>query len=122
MIENDDYIIKQCYFCDYPYNVPADYEEKINENGVYHSNIKKYKDLWVCFSCENNSLRWTDFSYQENGECCICFEDKILLKLPTCIHKICIQCCKTIYYGSTDSEPPNINKKIKLHIFIYILF
>ena len=109
MIENDDYIIKQCYFCDYRYNVPPDYEEKIDKNGVYHSNIKKYKNLWVCFSCENNSLRWTDFSDQENGECYICFEEKILLKLPTCIHKICIQCCKTIYYGSTDSEPPNIS-------------
>ena len=106
---DDNYIIKSCYFCDYPYDVCSDYEKKLDENGVYHSNIKKYKDLWVCFSCENDSLRWTNFSIQENGECCICFEENILLKLPTCIHKLCIQCCKTIYYGSTVSEPPIIS-------------
>ena len=32
-----------------------------------------------------------------------------MLNLPTCTHKVCTQCCKTIYYGSTSAEPPNIS-------------
>ena len=76
MTENE--IIKSCYFCDYPYDVPADYEEKVDEYGVYHSWIKKYKDLWVCMSCTSSGkLGWTDFRIQENGECCVCLEEEI---------------------------------------------
>ena len=109
MSENN--IIKSCYFCDCPYDVPANYAENLDEYGVYHSWIKKYKDLWVCMSCTSSGqLGWTDFLNQENGECCVCLEEKILLKLPTCSHKICLQCCKTIYYGSTDVEPPTISR------------
>ena len=104
-------IIKSCYFCDYPYEVPANYEEDLDKDCVYHSWIKKYKDLWVCMSCSSSGkLGWIDFRIQENGECCVCFEDKILLSLPTCSHKVCIQCCKTIYCGSTDVEPPTISR------------
>jgi len=33
---SDNYVIKVCYFCDYPKNVSADYEENIDENGNYH--------------------------------------------------------------------------------------
>jgi len=110
MSEND-IIIKSCYFCDYPYEVPANYAENLDEYGVYHSYIKKYHDLWVCMSCTSSGkLGWTDFRIQENGECCVCLEDKILLNLPTCSHKVCIQCCKTIYCGFTKAEPPTISR------------
>ena len=34
---SDNYVIKVCYFCDYPKNVSADYEENIDENGNYHT-------------------------------------------------------------------------------------
>ena len=105
----ENFIIISCYFCDYPHKVCTNYKEKLDENGVYHSRLKKYNDLWVCYSCRNGSLCWTDFSIQENGECCVCLEEKILLTLPKCIHKLCIQCCKTIYYGSTTNEPPTVS-------------
>ena len=106
----DNVIIKSCYFCDYPYDVPADYEDNLDENGVYHSYIKKYKDLWVCVSCSSRNISSIDYKNQENGECCVCLEEKILLKLSTCTHDVCIQCYKTIYYGSTDAEPPTISR------------
>jgi hypothetical protein len=53
--------------------------------------------------------RHVNFLIQENGECCVCFEENVLLNLPTCTHKICTQCCKTIYYGSTSIVPPTIS-------------
>ena len=33
------------------------------------------------------------------GECCICLEDKPLIKFATCIHTACLNCYKTIYLG-----------------------
>lgn len=102
----DNFIIKVCYFCDYPRKVCTNYEDILHTNCIYGANIKKYNDLWVCFSCNTGNLRWTDFSIQENGECCVCLEEKILLNLPKCTHKLCIQCSKTIYYGSTTVDPP----------------
>ena len=107
---SDNYVIKVCYFCDYPKNVSADYEENIDENGNYHMGmVHKYNDLWICYACSLDKLHNVNFLIQENGECCICFEEKVLLNLPTCTHKVCTQCCKTIYYGSTSIEPPTIS-------------
>jgi hypothetical protein len=107
---SNNFIIKTCYFCDYPKNVSSDYEKNIDENGNYHLGfIHKYKDLWICYTCINDNLRHVNFLIQENGECCVCLEEKILLNLPTCTHTVCIQCCKTIYYGSTSIEPPNVS-------------
>jgi hypothetical protein len=107
---SDNYVIKVCYFCDYPKNVSADYEENIDENGNYHMGmVHKYKDLWICYACSLDKLRDVNFLIQENGECCVCFEENVLLNLPTCTHKICTQCCKTIYYGSTSIDPPTIS-------------
>ena len=42
-----------------------------------------------------------------NGECCVCLENKSLIKLPNCIHTVCIQCCKTIYFGTSHNERPS---------------
>jgi hypothetical protein len=47
-----------------------------------------------------------NYNERENGECCICFEETTLFKLPTCNHKLCVKCCKTIYFGSTTNERP----------------
>ena len=79
-----------CYFCYETYPYPSCF-------------IAKYNDIWVCEGCEmiipiNN--------IEQNDECCVCLENKILIKLPTCIHKICVDCCKTIYFGSTTVDPP----------------
>lgn len=107
---NDNYIFKVCYLCDYPKRVRADYEQHINENGVYYgytAYLYKQPDLWICLLCSRGCLRNVDFTIQENGECCVCFETSILLQLPTCSHKMCIQCCKTIYYGSSTVTPPS---------------
>jgi len=79
-----------CYFCDKIY--PSCFID--NHNGIL-----------VCFHC-NEFILPINFNNLENGECCICFENKCLITLPSCIHKICLECCKTIYFGSTTSDRP----------------
>lgn len=83
---------KMCYFCDgcYP----------------HHSCfISNYNDLWLCFTCEAFTLP-INYNNKENGECCVCYQENPLYKLPTCHHKLCLECCKTIYFGSTKNERP----------------
>ena len=79
-----------CYFCDNIYPYPSCF-------------ISSHNGMWICESCEmviqiNNN--------EQNEECCVCLEYKTLIKLPTCSHKVCFSCCKTIYFGSTKNERP----------------
>ena len=104
-----------------------DENENNNNNNKDENNNNNNKDENITIEDENNNNKYENelcicnrckffgplcnikFSIQENEECCICLEEKRLLKLPTCIHKVCIQCCKTIYYGSTTIIPPTIS-------------
>jgi len=81
-----------CYFCDERYPHPSCFID--NHNGI-----------WLCSNCEDFKLP-INLDVEEKGECCVCFENNSLFKLPTCIHKVCLQCCKTIYFGSTTTERP----------------
>lgn len=83
---------KLCYFCDETYPYPSCFIE--NRNGVY-----------ICDNCDDFTLN-INFNNTEQGECSICYENKSLLKLPTCIHRLCLECCKTIYFGSTNIQRP----------------
>ena len=69
--------------------------------------IENYS-IWICEGCTIvmpiNNIEQNNI--EQNGECCVCFEDKLLIKLPTCIHKVCFECCKNIYFGSTTIERP----------------
>jgi hypothetical protein len=42
----------------------------------------------------------------DDYECPICMESKKSLEMPRCNHKVCIECYKTIYFGSSTSEEP----------------
>ena len=81
---------KICYFCDEPYPHPSCFIDNINE-------------IWVCHSCE---FIVSKNNIQENGECCICYENKILIKLPSCTHKLCLECCKNVYFGFATTKKP----------------
>ena len=83
---------KLCYFCDEIYPHPSCF-------------ISNYDDLWICGNCEDCRFP-INYKTRENGECCVCFEETTLIKLPTCNHKVCLKCCKTIYFGSTTNERP----------------
>ena len=67
--------------------------------------MNNHNELWICDCCENFILP-IDYDNQENGCCCVCCENKPLIKLPTCIHRLCFYCCKTIYFGYAINERP----------------
>jgi len=105
---------KSCIFCDQSYydekKISIIEDENNNKDEDENNNNKYENELSICNRCKFfGPLHNIKFSIQENEECCICLEEKRLLKLPTCIHKVCIQCCKTIYYGSTTIIPPTIS-------------
>ena len=76
-----------CYFCDETYPHPSVF-------------IGNYSGIWICHHCV------FPINILENDECCVCYENKNIIKLPTCVHKLCLKCCKTIYFGSIVNERP----------------
>ena len=79
-----------CYFCDETYPYPSCF-------------ILNYNELWVCHNCDFILINYNN---KENDVCCVCFEESTLYKLPSCNHKLCVKCCKTIFFGSTTNERP----------------
>jgi len=81
-----------CYFCDetYPYSSCF---------------IGNYNGVWVCFNCDEFNCP-INYNIHENRECPVCYENSSLFELIPCKHKICLKCCKTIYFGSTTNERP----------------
>lgn len=92
-----------CNFCEEPHSYGIG--TRGGEEG--DDPISNYNGLFICYHCEYNILP-IQYNIQENGECCVCFEESSLVTLPSCVHKICLGCCKTIYFGSsTESRPPH---------------
>jgi len=82
---------KPCYFCD--------------DLGWYPGTcLMNFDGIYVCHDCYAFTLP-IDFSDQVQGECGVCSEKSILLTLP-CKHKVCLACCKTIYFGIATTEKP----------------
>lgn len=88
----DNFENKLCYFCDEIYPHPSCF-------------ISNYNELWICDHCHDFMLP-INYVNKENGDCCVCFEETTLYKLQSCNHKLCIKCCKVIYFGSTTNERP----------------
>lgn len=86
--------LKNCYFCEESYPYPSCF-------------IHNYNRVWICCSgsiCETLIPKIN--TIEEQTECPICFEVKTIIELPNCIHKICLECCKTINFGKpTQSRP-----------------
>lgn len=83
--------LQMCYFC----------ETKYPNLSCFISN---YNNLWICFNCDEFTLS-VKYNDKETIECPVCYEEKYTLQLP-CYHKVCIDCCKTIYFGvSTEQKP-----------------
>lgn len=79
-----------CYFCEIGYPYPSCFIS--NQNG-----------LWFCENCTEFVL-YIKYN-NKTSECPICYEIKNEAKLP-CGHKLCVDCCKQIYFGSTTIQRP----------------
>ena len=101
-----------CYFCEYCcVNIPE-------QN---HISIYPYNNIWIC-DPESAGLPNFTYCYKfrepcnnliKNKECQVCLTNKDLIKLPTCSHEICLDCCKTIYFGSSNLQRPKSWEEIQ---------
>lgn len=94
-----EYIIdKKCFFCEKYHNDRRCIEERCG--------------IWFCSSDYCNTVPFTKKCYSfgqqydnasDEKECPICFNYKNIIKLPTCTHEMCIDCCKTNYFGTNSN-------------------
>jgi hypothetical protein len=92
-----------CYFCDEPYP------------NVWFM-ISSYNGIMICNSCENFGIFMNKTINMVNIiDCPVCYQNKMGIELPNCNHIICIDCCKSIYFGynSNDSQRPKHYKEQK---------
>ena len=83
----------RCYCCEVVYPTLSCFTE--NHRGI----LICYDSLCDVVMSKINTL-------EPNVECPVCFENKPVIELPTCNHKICLDCCKTIYFGTTSNPRP----------------
>lgn len=57
----------------------------------------------------------------DDYECPVCMENKKALEMPSCNHKVCIECYKTIYFGVSEFEKPCMDRDLldKMPEWIY---
>ena len=90
-----------CFFC----------EDAVNVFHACNPPIASYGGLWICtehkvWEPSNLCCKFIDkcnLLGDEPYECPVCMGVDILIELPTCKHKICLMCCKTIYFGVNKS-------------------
>lgn len=81
-----------CYFCDVPHTI------------LDNITIKSYDNLFICMFCDNAFP--INYDNRENGKCCVCMNYKSLIKQNNCSHCLCVDCCKTEYFGVSKKERP----------------
>ena len=57
----------------------------------------------------------------DDYECPICMETKKALEMPSCSHKACLDCYKTIYFGVSELEKPCMYRDLNLPHWTYEL-
>jgi len=79
---------------------------------------KMYIGCWggkgCCVNCDMIFGEWNGgkgiLEISENiQECCVCLEEKKLVSLPKCIHSVCIECLKKLYFGEEDEYDDDDN-------------
>lgn len=101
---------KICHFCELPI---GDYEdsESLRDNSF------RYKNIWVCdggisLHLSKHYLRMCGVirekinTIMENELCVLCNDTTLGMELPHCNHRLCLNCIKTIYFGSSTQKRP----------------
>ena len=87
---------KKCFWC----NRTTDYPPTNGISFCWQSYICPFE---IC----GEILEKID-TIDENYECPVCMEIKTVLEMPRCSHKVCLDCYKTIYFGISELEKPDI--------------
>jgi hypothetical protein len=90
--------LEVCYFCESKYPNPSCF-------------ISNHNNLWICSNCHEFTLS-VKYNDKEIIECPVCYEEKYTVQLP-CDHKVCIDCCKTIYFGISTEQKPKYDHEME---------
>ena len=91
--------LERCYFC-----------EDTDISCIIFGN-----KLFACFSC-TFTIQKLNTIKENDEECPICLEIKRTIELSNCNHRLCLECCKTIYFGKSNKKNIPINPlKIKVN-------
>ncbi len=75
----------QCYFCK-----------------LYNTSCKNYNNLLICHRCDE-LISPINFNIEETNKCSYCCKNSHLVELRFS-HKICLKCCKTIYFSRKQEQ------------------
>jgi hypothetical protein len=102
---------KVCFFC----------EESDDSSGV-NPWIEKINNIWVHTQDYDSIMPFNKQCHlfghackemSDERECPICYNNTELITLLNCPHQICIHCCKTIYFGSSNEPRPTFECELK---------
>jgi Zinc finger, C3HC4 type (RING finger) len=90
----------RCYWC----NKPGAGDEK--SGGCIRNGIVFCWQSGLCPTTCTEILEKID-TMVDDFECPVCLETKKALEMPSCNHKVCLDCYKTIYFGKSEYEKPD---------------
>ncbi len=64
--------------------------------------------VWPFVLC--GEIRKKVDTVEDNYECPVCLETKKSMEMPTCSHKACLDCYKTIYFGVSTVKKPQLDE------------
>lgn len=90
----------RCFWCNRPGAGDENYGGII-KNGIIFCWLSGLDSLNLCGAIRNKMDTMVD-----NHECPVCMETKKAFELPSCTHKVCLDCYKIIYFGISEFEKP----------------
>ena len=92
-----------CYYCD----------------ETYSSFSGTNNNIFVCYHCEDILGALVNIQEYKN-ECCVCLQEKNKNIKLNCNHITCLECYKTIYFGSSTIQiPTHYNEIIDVSVWPY---
>jgi hypothetical protein len=85
-----------CYFC---------------EHSAPRTFMNNYNEFCLCDTCDD-LYSPVNFNSQEINACPVCYENKQLFKFTNCAHSICLECCKTIFFGTSTNQRPKSSNEV----------
>ena len=99
----------RCFWCNHP---ATEEQGGIIKNGItfcWMSYTMDDQDDCICARLLEKTNTIID-----NYTCPVCLESKKAMDMPRCNHKVCLECYKTIFFGSSELEKPCVYDLIQL--------
>ena len=93
----------RCFWCNYP---GAGQQPEMGFDNVENGIVFCWQSDLPIINNLCRKVRRKINTIVDNYECPVCMETKRAFEQPSCNHKICVDCYKTIYFGISEFEKP----------------